>query len=184
MGQRRDKKLYDVNEDNGSSSSLHQLTPERETRLTNLGFIWKFDQACWYAYYCQLTEFQKRYGHCNVPTNYKPNPNLSVWCKLQRKQYKRMIIEKKKQRLMMQKLKRSIKKKQQQQRQQQQQQLQLQTAAAATRLLPLITAVTAGTRTTGAGGIATTTSTTNYITLLRMSKLNEIGFCWNPRNIR
>ena len=166
--------------------NLHQLTEEREKKLTDLGFVWKFDQACWYAYYCQLYEFHKIHGHCNVPANYAPNKNLHVWCKLQRRQYKRAIIAKRKQRALLCKLKRTFQRQQQLQQQQRpmegddgeqhssatttttQQQQQRQQM-----LLPLLTAVT-----------TSTTPATNYITLLRMSKLNELGFCWNPRNIR
>mmetsp|Transcript_26595 Transcript_26595/g.43949 ORF Transcript_26595/g.43949 Transcript_26595/m.43949 type:complete len:146 (-) Transcript_26595:310-747(-) len=27
----------------------------------------------------ELIDFQKKYGHCNVPQNYSPNPSLGTW---------------------------------------------------------------------------------------------------------
>lgn len=42
----------------------------------------------WFVQLQLLLEFKKEHGHCNVPYNYKPNPELGRWVKRQRFQYR------------------------------------------------------------------------------------------------
>mmetsp|Transcript_24330 Transcript_24330/g.39541 ORF Transcript_24330/g.39541 Transcript_24330/m.39541 type:complete len:270 (-) Transcript_24330:126-935(-) len=37
----------------------------------------------------ELIDFQKKYGHCNVPQNYSPNPSLGTWVNRQRQEHKK-----------------------------------------------------------------------------------------------
>jgi hypothetical protein len=56
--------------------------------LNDLGFIWNSHDAVWEERLNELLLFKKMYGHCMVPSSYDPNPQLAVWVKRQRRQYK------------------------------------------------------------------------------------------------
>ena len=64
------------------------LTPERFHMLQKLGFVWNAHEANWEESFTQLLKFKVEYGHCRVPTKYPVNQQLSVWVKLQRRQYR------------------------------------------------------------------------------------------------
>ena len=64
------------------------LTHERQTALKNLGFVWDSHAAVWEERLRELLEFRHVHGHCNVPSTFPDNPQLSVWVKCQRRQYK------------------------------------------------------------------------------------------------
>ena len=64
------------------------LTPERYNMLQKLGFVWNAHEANWEESFSQLLKFKGEYGHCRVPTKYPANQQLSVWVKLQRRQYR------------------------------------------------------------------------------------------------
>jgi hypothetical protein len=65
------------------------LSDEREARLLQVGFIWGSHAACWNDHFQSLQSFAVTHGHCHVPTHYKRDPTLAVWCKHQRQQLKR-----------------------------------------------------------------------------------------------
>lgn len=65
------------------------LSDEREERLSQVGFIWGSHAACWQEHFQSLESFVMAHGHCCVPTDYKPDSSLAVWCKHQRRQFKR-----------------------------------------------------------------------------------------------
>ena len=66
------------------------LTDERLHVLEDMGFVWSSHRASWEERYNDLAEFSNVNGHCNVPSTYPENHQLSVWVKCQRRQYKLM----------------------------------------------------------------------------------------------
>ena len=64
------------------------LTDERLRVLEEMGFVWSSHRASWEERFNDLAEFSEVNGHCNVPSTYPENHQLSVWVKCQRRQYK------------------------------------------------------------------------------------------------
>ena len=64
------------------------MTEERQAALARLGFVWDSHAAGWEERWDELREFRERHGHCNVPKKYPENPQLAVWVKCQRRQFK------------------------------------------------------------------------------------------------
>ncbi len=83
------------------------LSEERIRKLEEIGFAWH--GACrisfsnveiWNRRYAQLKKFHKRFGHCEVPANWKKNLPLARWVGVQRAlQSTGKLDEKRKQRL-------------------------------------------------------------------------------------
>jgi hypothetical protein len=71
------------------------LTYERQVALEELGFVWDSHRATWGERLNEITAFCEKHGHCNVPSKYPQNPQLSIWVKCQRRQFK-LYLEKKK----------------------------------------------------------------------------------------
>lgn len=70
---------------NGERSTL---SDERIQLLSKIGFIWNSHDAVWEVRWNELLFFKRMYGDCIVPSNYEKNPQLAVWVKRQRRQYK------------------------------------------------------------------------------------------------
>eukprot|EP00934_Nitzschia_sp_Nitz4_P005095 Nitzschia sp. Nitz4//scaffold145_size56662//7061//8339//NITZ4_006552-RA/size56662-snap-gene-0.85-mRNA-1//1//CDS//3329536562//5085//frame0 len=64
------------------------LSDDRVHLLNTIGFIWNSHDVVWDERWHELLAFQRQHGHCVVPSNYEPNPQLAVWVKRQRRQYK------------------------------------------------------------------------------------------------
>lgn len=64
------------------------LTQDRQDSLNNIGFVWDSHHSNWMERWYELASFVRDHGHANVPTNYGPNRQLSIWVKCQRRQYK------------------------------------------------------------------------------------------------
>ncbi|KAL3797367.1 LOW QUALITY PROTEIN: hypothetical protein HJC23_010493 [Cyclotella cryptica] len=65
------------------------LSKERINLLNSLGFEWSTRyEVLWDQRIVELKEFKRKHGHCLVPRNYEPNPQLSSWVATQRKSYK------------------------------------------------------------------------------------------------
>ena len=64
------------------------MTPDRAKVLSDIGFIWDSQTACWYERLEELKQFKGVHGHTNVPTNSSENPQLATWIKCQRRQFK------------------------------------------------------------------------------------------------
>ena len=69
----------------GKQSTLSQ---ERISALENVGVTWDFHGSTWSERLSELTTYRQVNGHCNVPSKYPANPQLSTWVKCQRRQYK------------------------------------------------------------------------------------------------
>jgi hypothetical protein len=64
-----------------------QLRAERVRHLGEIGFKWDLI-AGWDENFTELKAYQKRFGNCNVPTEYEKNPVLGSWVSGQRRLYK------------------------------------------------------------------------------------------------
>lgn len=64
------------------------MTPERAQILEKVGFVWDAHGSTWHRRFKELHAFYLMQGHCNVPSNYAANLQLSTWVKFQRRQYK------------------------------------------------------------------------------------------------
>ena len=69
----------------GKQSTLSQ---ERISALENVGVQWDYHGSTWSERLAELTTYCQVNGHCNVPSKYPANPQLSTWVKCQRRQYK------------------------------------------------------------------------------------------------
>ena len=55
-----------------------------------LGFSWNPDEDKWNEQYKQLVQYKEKHdGNCNVPSEYKDNPQLATWVTTQRTNYKK-----------------------------------------------------------------------------------------------
>jgi hypothetical protein len=71
----------------GKRSSMIQ---DRQTALDQLGFVWDSHATVWEERLNDLIAFREIHGHCIVPTTFPENPQLAVWVKCQRRQFKIM----------------------------------------------------------------------------------------------
>lgn len=60
------------------------LEPERERRLTNIGFEWEPFSSRWHKMFDALRRFQSEHGHCRVPAGWTKDPVLANWVGVQR----------------------------------------------------------------------------------------------------
>lgn len=61
-----------------------ELEPERERRLTSIGFDWKPLSSRWEKMFVELKQFHAEHGHCRVPAGWTKNPLLANWVAVQR----------------------------------------------------------------------------------------------------
>ena len=64
------------------------MSDERFEALDELGFVWQSHDATWMERYHDLLGFRAQHGHARVPTKYPQNPQLAIWVKCQRRQFK------------------------------------------------------------------------------------------------
>ncbi|CAJ1937634.1 unnamed protein product [Cylindrotheca closterium] len=76
-----------LNEKDPSST----MTTRRIEELESVGFVWHSHAAAWMEKLNDLKAFKAQTGHCNVPSHYPENVQLSTWVKCQRRQYKLYI---------------------------------------------------------------------------------------------
>jgi len=67
------------------------ITDERVRALDEAGFVWDSHKAVWSERLEELKAFKKEHRHCNVPSRYKPNHQLAIWVKRQRRQWKNKL---------------------------------------------------------------------------------------------
>jgi superfamily II DNA or RNA helicase len=72
---------------NKQRSKQDQLSPAREQRLDDLGFIWEPFTEQWEEGFGALSAFKEQHGHCRVPRGHKTNGyKLGIWVGTQRMQ--------------------------------------------------------------------------------------------------
>jgi superfamily II DNA or RNA helicase len=70
------------------------LSPERQRRLDEIGFHWRFDHILdWAARFEELKAYKARFDHCGVPRKWPENPQLGAWVANQRQLLKRGTLE-------------------------------------------------------------------------------------------
>jgi len=78
-----------------------RLAEERVRLLDGLGFFWSYYiRPTWEQRFKELEAFKKEHGHCNLPWNYPPNPQLGRWVTNMRQRRKRVKPARKKIRLL------------------------------------------------------------------------------------
>ncbi|WP_080126619.1 DEAD/DEAH box helicase [Chlamydia suis] len=65
-----------------------KLAEDKVARLEEIGFVWRVLEEAWEENFLELQRFREEYGHCKVPTRYPQNPQLAVWVKTQRNDFK------------------------------------------------------------------------------------------------
>ncbi|MFM9968435.1 MAG: Helicase associated domain protein, partial [Burkholderiales bacterium] len=63
----------------------NSLSRKRVARLERLGFVWDPLVTAWEQMYIALRGYQVDHGHCNVPQRWQENPELGIWCGVQRR---------------------------------------------------------------------------------------------------
>jgi hypothetical protein len=63
---------------------IGELSVRCVEQLDKLGFIWSPTDNLWNDMFQRLQDFRKKQGHCDVPTQWKPNPHLANWVANQR----------------------------------------------------------------------------------------------------
>ena len=56
--------------------------------MEELGFVWDVTEEAWEENFLELQRFREEHGHCKVPEGYPQNPQLAVWVKTQRNDFK------------------------------------------------------------------------------------------------
>jgi hypothetical protein len=64
------------------------MTEERQEKLVDIGFCFDVQEKFWMDRYGELQEYRKHHGDCLVPNRYAPNPQLGLWVRTQRADYK------------------------------------------------------------------------------------------------
>jgi len=70
------------------------MSDDRVIFLEKLGFVWNSHDAVWEERLKELKQFKSIFGNTNVPSKYEANPQLAVWIKRQRRQYKFLTEDK------------------------------------------------------------------------------------------
>ncbi|WP_231911662.1 DEAD/DEAH box helicase [Chlamydia suis] len=66
-----------------------KLSEDRIARLEELGFVWDVLEESWEKNFLELKRFREEHGHCKVPYKYPKSPQLSVWVRHQRENFKK-----------------------------------------------------------------------------------------------
>lgn len=65
------------------------LTEERIRVLHEVDFVWSSHDTVWEERFQDLLMYKHDIGHCLVPSSFRENPQLAVWTKRQRREYKK-----------------------------------------------------------------------------------------------
>jgi hypothetical protein len=81
--------IQQQNDTQQSGRSSTGMTAERVKLLEQVGFDFQYNllEELWQRNFHELKAFYEDYGHCRVPSGYKPNPKLANWVQQQRTQY-------------------------------------------------------------------------------------------------
>ena len=75
---KRQRYHYKLKRDGKPSS----MTEERIAALNAIGLIWDSQGTLWMERFAELRNYMRVNGHCNVPSRFNPNPQLSTWVKV------------------------------------------------------------------------------------------------------
>jgi hypothetical protein len=64
----------------------NKLSPRKISLLDELDFVWDRIDGKWYKKFCQLVQFQKKFGHCYVTARH--DRSLAEWTQRQRRDFK------------------------------------------------------------------------------------------------
>lgn len=64
------------------------MSDDRVSALKKIGFVWNSHDQVWEERLKDLKAYRNLFHDCYVPSNYAPNPQLAIWVKRQRRQYK------------------------------------------------------------------------------------------------
>ena len=65
-----------------------KLSEDKIERLEEIGFVWDVLEEEWEKNFLELQRFREEHGHCKVSEGYPQNPQLAVWVKTQRNDFK------------------------------------------------------------------------------------------------
>ena len=71
---------------------IRQLTPDTIAELDKLGFMWSPNDLDWNKTFKKLLLFRARFKHCNVPSGWPNDPNLTTWVAHQRRLHKLGVL--------------------------------------------------------------------------------------------
>jgi superfamily II DNA or RNA helicase len=66
-----------------------KLDKDRIKRLEEIGFVWNPIDSQWKEMFIVLTEYKKKFGNCNVPSQWPENKQLATWASTQRGDYQK-----------------------------------------------------------------------------------------------
>jgi Helicase associated domain len=64
--------------------NARKLSPSREAKLDEVGFLWELNDPAWEQRFSELLSYKRGFGDCNVPSRWKENPQLGAWVGRQR----------------------------------------------------------------------------------------------------
>jgi hypothetical protein len=64
--------------------AMGKLESDREAMLNEIQFTWDAQNVKWDVFFQKLVEFRSRFGHSDVPQNWKEDPTLGIWVRTQR----------------------------------------------------------------------------------------------------
>jgi len=71
-----------------------KLSKDRILKLEAIGFIWCRQDHVWNVMYQGLVEYKMVHGDCNVPQEWKEDPQLGSWVVKQRHRKKKGLLSK------------------------------------------------------------------------------------------
>ena len=71
-----------------SLNNNNKLSPDRLSRLEDIGFVWDPLVASWEEMFVALGNYKQTHGDFKVPKKWDPKPTLGDWCQRQRDAYK------------------------------------------------------------------------------------------------
>jgi predicted transcriptional regulator len=71
------------------------LKQARIEKLGEIGFQWEIKNKAFERNFAKLQQFKEKYGHCNVPREYKDDPSLGIWVANMRSDHKNIQLHQK-----------------------------------------------------------------------------------------
>ena len=84
----RNEKLCTWVDNQRKKYKTNKLSDDYIKKLNEIGFDWDPLVSAWEEMFYALCKFKEEHGHCNVKQKYPQNPKLATWVNTQRSQYK------------------------------------------------------------------------------------------------